>query len=52
MIGSRLIDTKMSYRQLNHAADRFAAALQRQGVQPGDRVAIQLPNSPQFIIAA
>lgn len=52
MIGSRLIDTKMSYRQLNHAADRFAAALQQQGVQPGDRVAIQLPNSPQFIIAA
>jgi long-chain acyl-CoA synthetase len=32
--------------------DRFAAGLQRLGVGPGDRVAVQLPNCPQFAIAA
>ena len=31
--------------------DRFAAALQDLGVKKGDRVGIQLPNIPQFVIA-
>ncbi|GAB6875409.1 long-chain-fatty-acid--CoA ligase [Thermaerobacter litoralis] len=41
----------LTYAQLNHAADRFARALVRRGVRPGDRVAIMLPNCPQFVIA-
>ena len=41
----------LSYAQLNHAADRFARALVGLGVRPGDRVAIMLPNCPQFVIA-
>ena len=40
-----------SYRSLKDASDHFAAALQGQGVTKGDRVALLLPNSPQFIIA-
>ncbi|MCB0232301.1 MAG: AMP-binding protein, partial [Anaerolineae bacterium] len=40
-----------SYRSLKDASDHFAAALQEQGVTKGDRVALLLPNSPQFIIA-
>ncbi|WP_082129836.1 long-chain-fatty-acid--CoA ligase [Aneurinibacillus tyrosinisolvens] len=30
---------------------RFAAALQNSGVQKGDRVAIMLPNCPQYVIS-
>ena len=44
-------DNKVSYREYNEAADRFAAALQELGVKKGDRVAIHLPNCPQFPIA-
>ena len=52
MVGSRLMDAKMTYRQLDDAVNRFAAGLQEMGVEKGDRVAIMLPNCPQFIIAA
>lgn len=43
--------TKISYARLSTLANRFAVALQRLGVQPGDRVAIALPNIPQYPIA-
>jgi long-chain acyl-CoA synthetase len=51
-VGSRVLDAKLSYRQLNAAVDRFAAGLQGMGVKKGDRVVVMLANSPQFIIAA
>ena len=51
-LGSRVLDATLSYRQLDQAVDRFAAALQRMGVGQGDRVAVMLPNCPQFAIAA
>ena len=41
----------ISYRELREAADRFANALARLGLKKGDRVALYLVNSPQFIIA-
>ena len=41
----------ISYRELREATDRFAAALADLGVKKGDRVALYLLNSPQFIIA-
>ncbi|RLC75231.1 MAG: long-chain fatty acid--CoA ligase [Chloroflexi bacterium] len=44
-------DTKLTFREYNDAVDRFAAALQGLGVEKGDRVAIHLPNCPQFPIA-
>jgi len=40
-----------SYAQLWNDVQRFAAALQALGVQPGDRVSIMLPNCPQFVVA-
>ena len=43
--------TKMTYAQLSNLANRFAIALQRLGVKKGDRVAIALPNIPQYPIA-
>ncbi|MFG2002929.1 AMP-binding protein [Spirillospora sp. NPDC048911] len=42
---------RIRYRQLRTAVNRFAAGLHRLGVQPGDRVALILPNCPQFVIA-
>src|SRR5581483_7961046 len=42
---------KISYAQLATLANRFALALLRLGIQRGDRVAIALPNIPQYPIA-
>jgi long-chain acyl-CoA synthetase len=41
----------MSYAELWSLSDAFGAALVSLGVKPGDRVALCLPNCPQFIIA-
>lgn len=43
--------TKISYALLSSLANRFANALQKLGIQQGDRVAIALPNIPQYPIA-
>jgi long-chain acyl-CoA synthetase len=43
--------TSLSYRQLDAESDAFAAALAADGVRPGDRVALVLPNCPQFFVA-
>jgi long-chain acyl-CoA synthetase len=42
---------RITYAQFSNLANRFAIALQRLGVQKGDRIAIALPNIPQFPIA-
>jgi len=52
MVGARLMDAKLTYRQLDDAVNRFAAGLQQLGVKERERVVIMLPNCPQFIIAA
>jgi long-chain acyl-CoA synthetase len=41
----------LTYRQLNDLTDQLAAALADLGVEKGDRVAIYMPNSPQFPLA-
>ncbi len=43
--------TAITYVQLLHYVSRFCNALQRLGVKKGDRVAIALPNIPQYPIA-
>ncbi len=42
---------KLTYRELDDLVNRFAAGLQQLGVKKGDRVAIHLPNCPQYPIA-
>ncbi|UCD84633.1 MAG: long-chain fatty acid--CoA ligase [Deltaproteobacteria bacterium] len=42
---------ELTYKELKELTDRFAAALADLGVRKGDRVAIHLPNCPQFAIA-
>jgi len=45
-------DTRFAYRQLKKDVDLIAGFLQnRCGVRKGDRVVLQMQNSPQFIIA-
>jgi long-chain acyl-CoA synthetase len=41
----------VSYGRLEAESDAFAAALVADGVRPGDRVALILPNCPQFFVA-
>jgi long-chain acyl-CoA synthetase len=42
---------QLTYRQLDQASDRLAANLAAAGIGPGDRIALQLPNIPQFLIS-
>ena len=43
--------TKVTFKELDKLVDKFAEALQDLGIKKGDRVAIYLPNIPQFVIA-
>ena len=51
LLGSRLLDARLTWDDIGRLTDRFAAGLQSLGVRKGDRVAIMLPNCPQFVIA-
>jgi long-chain acyl-CoA synthetase len=42
---------RLTYQHLNEQSNRFANALRALGVNPGARVMLLLPDSPQFIIA-
>src|SRR5579872_157347 len=42
---------RLTYAQLSTLANRFAVGLQKLGISKGDRVAIALPNIPQYLIA-
>ncbi|HXV93558.1 MAG TPA: long-chain fatty acid--CoA ligase [Pseudonocardia sp.] len=42
---------RMTFAELDAMSDRFAAALDARGLEPGDAVGLQLPNVPQFLIA-
>ena len=49
VVGGRCLDAAMTYRNVDILADRFAAGLQELGVRKGDRLALVLPNCPQFV---
>lgn len=40
-----------TYKEVQSAVNSFASALQKNGIQKGDRVAIMLPNCPQYVIS-
>ena len=45
------VENEMTYAELDSLSDQFAGALAKLGVKKGDRVAVFLPNTPQFVIA-
>ncbi len=45
------LNGQLTYRQLKDQVDRLAAAMAALGVSRESKVAIQLPNIPQFVIA-
>ena len=47
----KLPSSAMTYGELQQATRSFALALAHLGVRKGDRVAIMLPNCPQYVIA-
>jgi acyl-CoA synthetase (AMP-forming)/AMP-acid ligase II len=50
-IACYFMEREMSFKELRDKAYRFATFLQRNGLNKGDRVAINLPNCPQYLIA-
>jgi long-chain acyl-CoA synthetase len=47
----KLNERVISYAELDRAARGVAASLRERGLEPGDRVAIMVPNVPEFTIA-
>jgi long-chain acyl-CoA synthetase len=47
-VAVRLDDAAFTYGVLDNAAQRVSAMLKSKGIEPGDRVAIMLPNVPYF----
>ena len=46
-----LLDTAITYREVDLLADAFAKWLQAQGFRKGERIALMLPNVPQYPVA-
>lgn len=42
-------DARWTYAELDQRADALAAGFQRLGLNPGERVIVQLPNRPEFL---
>ena len=45
------LDRRWSFTEIKELSDRFARGLVDQGVKPGDRIGLFLPNCPYFVIA-
>ncbi len=45
------LGSELTFAEINKLAEEFASFLQKQGLEPGDRIALQMPNLLQFPIA-
>ena len=45
------LGTRFSYRKLKNLSERFAAALSANGVEPGQRVMLYIPNSIHWVVS-
>ncbi|TFG13639.1 MAG: AMP-dependent synthetase [Promethearchaeota archaeon] len=48
-IGFYFMEREFTYKEILESSQRFATFLQKNGLQKGDVVAINLPNSPQYL---
>ncbi len=44
-------DEKLTFAQLNNAANQLARLLRKRGVQPGARIGVAMPRSPRWVVA-
>ena len=44
-------DRRMTFAQINDRANALAAALHELGIGAGDRIALSLPNWPEFVVS-
>jgi acyl-CoA synthetase (AMP-forming)/AMP-acid ligase II len=44
-------DGTLTYTELDARSDRIAAALSRDGIRPGDRIALRLPSGASYLLA-
>jgi long-chain acyl-CoA synthetase len=51
-VATSFFGKKTTYAELVKQVDQFSRALVSLGVKKGDRVALVLPNSPQYVVAA
>jgi len=51
-IATVFLGAELTFADIKDRADRCAAALARLGIAKGDRVAIMLPNCPQYVIVS
>jgi long-chain acyl-CoA synthetase len=51
LVAVRLDDVRFTYADLDSASGRLAGWLRDNGIRPGDRVGIMLPNVPDFAVA-
>ncbi|MFC8386680.1 long-chain fatty acid--CoA ligase [Nocardia sp. NPDC057272] len=42
-------DQTLTYRDVDESSGRVARSLRNRGLMPGDKVAVQLPNGPEFV---
>lgn len=47
----KFLGHRLSFGELDHLSGHFAAYLQSLGLRRGDRVALMLPNVPQYVVA-
>jgi long-chain acyl-CoA synthetase len=50
-VATQFYGARLTYREIDAAASRFAGGLRNIGVKAGDRVSLLMPNCPQFVIA-
>ncbi len=43
--------SRLSYEELRERSQRLAGALREAGIEPGDRIAVMLPKSPEVLVA-
>lgn len=52
LLAEHRFDRRFTYAEFDDLSNRFAGALIRRGLRKGDRVAVILPNLPQYAITA